>query len=99
MYQNRIGWNLQKVAAVGGGLVSETVRPERLERLAHDTLAGLDSLRFSSSSSAAAAAGGRDADRDAGAREVVEEVRRKVGKLLRSPRFPRSGSNMIRPYF
>lgn len=88
---------ISKAAAGRVGLVSETVRPERLERLAHDTLAGLDSLRFSSSS--AAAAGGEDAGRDAGARELVEEVRRKVDKLVRSPRFPQNGGSFSRPYF
>lgn len=83
---------------MGGRLVSETVRPERVERLAHDTLAGLGSLRFSSSSTAA---GGGDADKDAVARELVEEVRRKVEKLVRSPRFPPRNaiSNISRPYF
>lgn len=67
------------------GLRSETVRPERLERLAQDTYTGLDSLRFLS-----AVTPGRGGDRDSEARERVGELKQKIDKLLQSPSFPRS---------
>ncbi|CAN0487784.1 unnamed protein product, partial [Hapterophycus canaliculatus] len=65
-----------------GLLHSETVRPERLERLGHDTYAGLDSLSFLSSVSP-----GRGGGRDSEAREKVVALKAKIDKLLESRRF------------
>lgn len=65
-----------------GVLLSETVPPERLERLAQDTYAGLDSLRFASGVTP-----GGGGDRDLRAREDVEKLKRDIEHFLESPRF------------
>eukprot|EP00752_Nemacystus_decipiens_P013044 g11539.t1 len=66
------------------GLRAETVRPERMERLAQDTYTGLDSLRFLS-----AVTPGPGGDRDSEVRERVGELKHKIDKLLQSPPLPR----------